>query len=104
MFAYSQPLPRRWQGTAAVFTALGDEQRQRILLMFGHDKELTIKEIADQVPLSRTAVTHHIRVLCASGVLRAEKRGKAVHLRIDAGAVVAAIDALRIYIREKLRF
>jgi DNA-binding transcriptional ArsR family regulator len=104
MTEYLRVLPRRWRGTAAVFTALGDEQRQRILLMFGRDKELTIKQVADLVPLSRTAVSHHLRVLRACGVVRAQKRGKAVYLRIDAVAVLAAMDALRVYIRERFRF
>jgi DNA-binding transcriptional ArsR family regulator len=101
--SYEDSLPKRWQGVAGVFTALGDECRQRILLMFGPDKELTIKAVADEIPLSRTAVTHHIKVLCASGVLRSEKRGKEVFLRIDPQAVLEAIEAVRNYVRGKFR-
>ena len=98
---YSKALPREWEGLAQVFTALGDEHRQRILLMFHRAQELTIKDIAEQVPLSRTAVTHHIRTLRDSGVLTAEKRGKEVYLRADATRVRDAIDGLRRYIRKE---
>lgn len=97
---YQRALPRKWYGLAAVFTALGDEHRQRILLMFRHGEELTIKQIVDACPLSRTATAHHIGVLRAAGVLRAEKRGKAVYLRPDPATVVAALGRLRDYIRE----
>jgi ArsR family transcriptional regulator len=98
---YSKALPRDWKGLAQVFTALGDEHRQRILLMFQTNEELTIKDIAEQVPLSRTAVTHHIRALRESGVLTAEKRGKEVYLRPDPKRVLDAIEALRSYIKEE---
>ena len=98
---YQRARPRKWQGLAAVFTALGDEHRQRILLMFRHGEELSIKQIVDACPLSRTATAHHIGVLRAAGVLRAEKRGKAVYLRPDPETVVAALNGLRDYIREE---
>lgn len=100
--SYSRALPRRWKGLARVFTALGDEHRQRILLMFERGEELTIKDIHEACPLSRTAITHHIRVLREAGLLRAEKRGKEVYLRPDPGRVLEALAAVREYIRENL--
>jgi ArsR family transcriptional regulator, arsenate/arsenite/antimonite-responsive transcriptional repressor len=98
---YSKALPKQWKGLAEVFTALGDEHRQRILLMFERGEELTIKAIAAQVPLSRTAVTHHVRALRDSGVLTAEKRGKEVYLKPDPKRVLDAIEGLRSYIKEE---
>ena len=102
MKSYSRALPRRWHPLAGVFTALGDEHRQRMLLMFGRGEELTIKDIAAAVPLSRTAVAHHLKALRDAGVLSAERRGKEVFLRPDTDAVLAAIGALRDYIAEEL--
>ena len=101
--AYSRALPARWHGLAKVFTALGDEHRQRILLMFRRGNELTIKDIVERVPLSRTAVTHHLRALRESGVLRAEKRGREVYLVPNPQAVLEAIEGLRTYIKEEFR-
>ena len=100
---YSKSLPKRWQGLARVFTALGDEHRQRMLLMFERGEELTIKEVADSVPLSRTAVAHHLGVLRDSGVLLEEKRGKEVYLRANPELVLEAIEGLRSYIKEEFR-
>ena len=99
---YQSALPRKWHGLARVFSALGDEQRQRILLMFGRDEELTIKDIYDACPLSRTAVTHHVRVLREAGVLTAEKRGKEVFLKPNPDVVTEALDRLRDYIEAEL--
>ena len=100
---YYSALPKRWQGLARVFSALGDEQRQRILLMFEREEELTIKDVFEACPLSRTAVTHHVRVLREAGVLVAEKRGKEVFLRPDPDVVLEALERLREYIEEELQ-
>ena len=99
---YQNALPRRWHGLARVFRALGDEQRQRILLMFQRGDELTIKDIFEACPLSRTAVTHHLRVLREAGVLIAEKRGKEVFLKPNPAVVMEALDRVRDYIDEEL--
>ena len=100
---YTTALPRQWRGLAGVFTALGDEHRQRILLMFECGDELTIKEVVEQIPLSRTAVAHHLRVLRESGVLEAQKRGKEVYLKPNPQLVLEAIEALRGYLKEEFR-
>ena len=101
---YARALPRKWQGLAQVFSALGDEQRQRMLLMFGrNNRELTIKAIYEACPLSRTAVSHHLRVLRDAGVLKAEKRGKEVFLSPQPQRVLDALDSLRHYIEEELQ-
>ncbi len=98
--SYRRALPREWRGRARVFTALGDEHRQRILLMFGRGDELTIKDVVEACPLSRTAVVHHIRVLREAGVLTVEKRGREVYLRPNASRVLRALNAVREYIQK----
>lgn len=100
---YRNALPRKWLVLARVFSALGDEQRQRILLMFGRDEELTIKQIYEACPLSRTAVTHHIRVLRDAGLLVADKRGREVFLKPDPAVALDALERLRDYIRQELQ-
>lgn len=99
---YDRRLNKDWASRALVFIALGDEHRQRILLMFERGEELTIKDIADASPLSRTAVAHHVRILRESGVLAAEKRGRAVHLRPDPQVVIEAMRGVLDYIRHNL--
>jgi len=80
---YMRALPKAWLRTAEVFTALGDTHRQRILLSFDAHEQLTITQLAAIAPLSRTAITHHVRVLEQAGILVAEKQGREVLFRID---------------------
>lgn len=76
--AYLKKLPDEWQDVSALFTALGDEQRQRILLMFEPGERLNVTQIASASTLSRTAVSHHLKVLRQAGALQSEKIGKEV--------------------------
>jgi len=99
---YSRALHKDWATRARVFVALGDEHRQRILLMFQRDEELSIKDIADACPLSRTAVAHHLRVLRDAGVLLEEKRGRVVYLKPNRKLVGEAMKGVLDYIRETL--
>ena len=96
--SYSRALPRAWQRTARIFTALGDPHRQRIVLMFDEDERLTVGQIVAASPLSRSAVAHHLRVLREAGVLRCEKVGKEVWYWPDPTSVRAALAAVRDYL------
>ena len=71
-------IPSEWKNISALFIALGDEQRQRILLSFDKDERLNILQIVASSKLGRTAVTHHLKVLRHSGALQSEKVGKEV--------------------------
>lgn len=99
---YDRRLRKEWTVRARVFVALGDAHRQRMLLMFEKGEELTIKDIADASPLSRTAVAHHVRVLRESGVLVAQKRGRCVFLTPNPRAVLDAMRGVSEYIRYNL--
>ena len=95
---YVQELPAEWQPAAGVFAALGDPWRQKILLLFEPDEELSIKDVAGVFPLSRTAIVHHLAVLERAGVLQSRRKGKSALYSVHPGVVLAALDALRGYI------
>ncbi|MDD2892687.1 MAG: metalloregulator ArsR/SmtB family transcription factor [Halothiobacillaceae bacterium] len=88
----NDPLPIDWENHARVFTALGDAQRQRILLMFSPDESLNISEIVAAMPLSRSAVVHHLQVLAQAEVLTAERSGKEVRYRVNSPAIREALN------------
>jgi len=98
--SYARTLPRPWQRTARVFTALGDAHRQRILLMFEPGERLTVGQIVAASTLSRSAVAYHLKVLREAGVLHAEKVGKEVWYRTDPGAVRAGLESVLDYLSE----
>lgn len=100
--SYEHALPSEWVPMSKVFSALGDEQRQRILLLFERGERLNISQIVAASPLSRSAITHHLRVLHDAGVLRSEKVGKEVFFWIDTPFVTDALGTVLAYTRENL--
>ena len=101
MKAMLKPIPAAWRSTSKVFMALGDEYRQRILLSFELGKPLTIGEIVAMSALSRTAVSHHIRVLRDAGVLSSRKQGREVHLWINKAYLQKNLQAVLDYVRDQ---
>lgn len=75
---YTRTLPDAWKPMSRVFTALGDEHRQRILLLFDQGERLTVGQIAEVSTLSRSTVSHHCKILREAEVLSSEKIGKEV--------------------------
>jgi ArsR family transcriptional regulator, arsenate/arsenite/antimonite-responsive transcriptional repressor len=96
--AYARAIPAAWRRTARIFIALGDPHRQRILLMFERGERLNVGQIFAASTLSRSAVSHHLRVLREAGVLASEKVGKEVYFWPDVDAVRAALDIVREYL------
>lgn len=94
-------IPANFKDTADIFIALGDEHRQLILLTFEKGEKLNIMQIASTTTLSRTAVTHHLKVLHRSGVLASEKIGKEVFFWINRPLVTNALQQVLNYIQNE---
>lgn len=95
-------IPNAWKNISDLFVALGDEQRQRILLSFEKNERLNILQIVASSKLSRTAVTHHLKVLHNSGALQSEKIGKEVFFWLDKQFMIQNIHAVLNYIQEEI--
>jgi ArsR family transcriptional regulator, arsenate/arsenite/antimonite-responsive transcriptional repressor len=97
----AKAIPADWQRLTAVFVALGDEQRQRIMLTFDQKgEELSAGELANASQLSRPAVSHHLKILHSSGCLQREKRGKEVFYRVDRERLLEAFGVAHDYIEK----
>jgi DNA-binding transcriptional ArsR family regulator len=73
------------------FSALGDRNRRAIVELL-RPGERSVREIADQLPISRPAVSQHLRVLKQAGLVTEEARGTRRLYRLhDEG--VAAVHA-----------
>jgi len=99
---YLQSIPREWRTISRAFTALGDEHRQRILLTFEPGERLNVGQIVDVSTLSRSAVSHHLRLLKEAGVLRSEKVGKEVYFWVDKPFLESSLAAVLAYIKERV--
>jgi len=94
-------IPVEFKDTADIFIAMGDEHRQRILLAFEKGEKLNIMQIVSTTTLSRTAVTHHLKVLHNANVLASEKIGKEVYFWINSAIVIEALQKVLSYIKEE---
>jgi DNA-binding transcriptional ArsR family regulator len=97
---YLRAIPKQWRNISRAFTALGDEHRQRILLTFDRGERLNVGEIAAVSTLSRSAVSHHLKLLKEAGVLDSCKEGKEVHYWVNKPFLEESLAAVLDYIRE----
>ena len=67
---------------ADLFRVFGDSTRIKILYAL-HDNELCVQDIANAVALSQSAVSHQLRVLKDSKLVRFRREGKTVYYALD---------------------
>ena len=94
-------IPREWRAISGVFTALGDEHRQRILLTFEPGERLNVSQIVAVSTLSRPAVSHHLKLLRHAGVLESRKVGKEVYYWVNKAYLETSLAAVLDYIRSR---
>jgi ArsR family transcriptional regulator, arsenate/arsenite/antimonite-responsive transcriptional repressor len=99
---YLRAIPAEFKTISRVFTALGDEHRQRILLTFEPGERLNVGQIVDVSTLSRSAVSHHLQILKYAGVLDSEKVGKEVYYWVSKAFLEESLTAVLAYIRENV--
>jgi DNA-binding transcriptional ArsR family regulator len=92
-------LGRRVPGLAAgegdPFDALGDPNRRAIVELLAGGGQ-SVRELADALPISRPAVSRHLRLLREAGLVREEPRGtRRIYALHDEG-----IDAVRTYLEQ----
>jgi len=99
---YKRTIPREWTAMSKVFTALGDEHRQRILLLFEKGEHLNVGQIAEVSTLARSTVSHHLRILRESNVLLSEKLGKEIYFWINRAFLDDVLTNVLNYIRKEV--
>jgi ArsR family transcriptional regulator, arsenate/arsenite/antimonite-responsive transcriptional repressor len=97
---YAKEIPAVWKSVSKVFSALGDEQRQRILLSFEQGERLNVTQLSEASTLSRPTVSHHLKVLREAGVLESRKEGKEVFYWIAKTDLQRVLSQVLIYIEE----
>ena len=66
---------------AAIFKALGDENRIRILKLL-HGGEKCACKLLDELNISQSTLSHHMKILCDAGIVTGRKEGKWMHYSI----------------------
>jgi DNA-binding transcriptional ArsR family regulator len=65
-----------------VFQAIADPTRRKLLQLLV-DQELPVTVISGHFPMSRTAVSKHLRILSDAGLVREQKIGRETRYRIQ---------------------
>src|SRR5687768_6395182 len=65
----------------AVFGALADGTRRRLLALLGERGEATATDLAREVPVTRQAVQKHLGTLSGAGLVSARRSGREVLYR-----------------------
>lgn len=52
-----------------LFFALGETARQQILLLLTENESLNVNQLTERLPLSRPAISHHLKILRAAGMV-----------------------------------
>jgi DNA-binding transcriptional ArsR family regulator len=81
------------------FTALGEPSRRAMLLRLERESELTVGELARDLPIKLPTVLKHLNVLSEAGLVRREKQGRTVKVRLNAEPLKAAAEWLARYER-----
>jgi DNA-binding transcriptional ArsR family regulator len=66
----------------AVFGALSDPTRRRLLAAVAHRPAATATQLASDLPISRQAVLKHLSALADAGLLDRERSGREVRYRV----------------------
>ena len=80
----------------AVFKAFGDENRIRVLQMLCSGEKCACK-LLEELNVTQPTLSHHMKILCDSGVVVGRKEGKWMYYSISAAGAdyaKACIDAL----------
>lgn len=75
------------------FEALGDANRREILRVLG-ESEHSVQEIAETLPISRPAVSRHLKLLAGAGLVSSERRGTRQVYQLREEGVLAVRDYL----------
>ena len=84
---------------AAVFAALGDPVRLRLLSLVASADEVCSCNLEEPLERSQPTVSHHTKILASVGLIEGERRGRWVWWRI----VPARIDAVRAALTQPAR-
>jgi DNA-binding transcriptional ArsR family regulator len=78
-----------------VLRALGDETRQRIILLLGRHGPLCVNDIAAHFNLGRPTISHHLKLLKEARIARHEKSGKEVYYSLNSAYILRAMNGLQ---------
>ncbi len=81
------------------FAALSEPSRRAMLLRLERERELSVSELARQLPIKLPTVLKHLKILSEGGLVRREKKGRTVTVSLTPEPLREAADWLARYER-----
>jgi DNA-binding transcriptional ArsR family regulator len=75
----------------AVFDALADLTRRRVLTLIGERGEATASELSQELPVTRQAVQKHLATLDSAGLVASRREGREVRYRLTPAPMSEAV-------------
>ncbi|KKK35102.1 ArsR family transcriptional regulator [Salinicoccus sediminis] len=85
---------------AAIFKALGDINRSRIVRALSIEDELCVCDLANIMEVSTASASHHLRSLSRQGITKSRKMGKMVYYSLDDDHIRQIVDMAFIHQEE----
>ena len=79
---------------ALIFKAFCDENRIRILKMLRSGEKCACKML-DELNVTQPTLSHHMKILCDSGIVLGRKEGKWMYYSISAEGAKVAADSIK---------
>ena len=80
--------------TAKVFKAFCDENRLQILALLRSGEKCACK-LLEELQIGQSTLSHHMKILCDSGIVSSREDGKWTHYRISQQGSEKAIQLLK---------
>ena len=68
---------------AQAFKALGDENRLKMVQMIASADDICACHLLDEFDFSQPTLSHHIKILCAAGLIECKREGKWMHYSLN---------------------
>lgn len=88
---------------AKIFKAFDDEKRLQILEMLRYSEKCAC-DILENIDISQPTLSHHMKILCDSGIVNCEKRGKWCFYSVSEFGIKIAMDFLRDFSNKNFDF
>ena len=87
-------LPMDDKRTALMYKAFCDENRIRIVKLLRSGEKCAC-ELLEEINITQPTLSHHMKILCDSGIVVGRKEGKWMHYSISPEGAKAAADCLK---------
>jgi DNA-binding transcriptional ArsR family regulator len=87
----SATVPQRQSPVDAVFTALSDPTRRRVVELLSQRPSVTASGLAQELPITRQAIAKHLTTLVDAGLISAAHEGRETRYRLTPEPLAGAM-------------